>query len=187
MSTPQCLTSDCLNPAFPPLSDRDHLRGPANATILLMEYGDFCCTQSCHAYNMVKALQQQLGSQLCLVFRHFPQPDKHPQSLKASECAEAAASQDKFWEMYDLLFEHQTPLEDWNLVEFSIQLSLDSSQFLKELSSHQHVSRIEGDRTTGEAYGVKKTPTFFIGIRYQGTDNLKELVTTILQAIESYQ
>lgn len=89
--------------------------------------------------------------------------------------------------MHDLLFEHQTPLEDWNLVEFSIQLSLDSSQFLKELSSHQHVSRIEGDRTTGEAYGVKKTPTFFIGIRYQGTDNLKELVTTILQAIESYQ
>ncbi|MGF1498784.1 MAG: DsbA family protein [Elainellaceae cyanobacterium] len=173
--------------AFPPLSDRDHVRGSLNATILLMEYGDFCSAQSGQAYVTVKALLQQLGDQICLVFRYFPQVEHHPQALKAAASAEAAASQNKFWEMHDLLFEHQAELEDWNLADFAVQLGLDFSQFLKELSSHQHLQRIEGDRQTGQRYGVQETPTFFVGIRYQGAHNLQELMVTILQAIQTYQ
>lgn len=176
-----------LMSTFPPLSDCDHCRGSLNANILLMEYGDFCCPQSSEAHVKVKTLQQQLGNQICLIFRYFPQPEKYPQALKAAKSAEAAAAQNKFWEMHDLLFEHQSPLEDWNFVEFSVQLNLDSSQFLKDVTGDSHLSRIESDINSGRSHGVRETPTFFIGIRHQGAHNLEELMVTLLQAIQRYQ
>jgi len=182
MSIPQV-----SHPVFPPLTGRDHIRGAATASIFLMEYADFACPQSAQAHITIKQLQTQLGDQLCLIFRYFPHSENHCQSLKAAESAEAAAAQDKFWEMHDLLFENQANLEDWNLLEFAIELNLDTERFLKEITSHAHLTRVTCDRSSGENYGVETTPTFFIGVRHQGTQNLQTLLKTILQAIQSYE
>ncbi len=134
---------------LPALSDRNHIRGSLDATIILMKYGDYQCRQSGRAHFTVKALQQQLGDQLCFIFRHFPQIQIHPQAQKAAETAEAAATQGKFWEMHDTLFEHQHCLEDADLVEYAVQLGLNIPRFLQELAGHVHAERIQEDINSG--------------------------------------
>ena len=170
-----------LNQVIPPLSDRDHIRGAPNAIIILMEYGDYQCPQSGQAHVTIKGMQQRLGEQLCFVFRHFPQPQIYSQALRAAESAEAAAAQGKFWEMHDILFAHQQALDDGDLVQYAAQLSLDIPQFLREMAEHIHVQRVQSDIDSGQSNGVEKTPTFFIGIRCEKTQNLEVLLMTILE------
>lgn len=166
---------------IPPLSDRDHIQGSVNATIVLMKYGDYQCPYSGQAYVTTRALQQQLGKQICFIFRHFPQPNVHPQSQRAAESAEAANAQGKFWEMHHLLFEQQAHLEDANLVQYANQIGLDIPRFLHELTEHLHADRVQEDVESGRSNGVEKTPTFFIGVRHQSYQNLETLLTTILK------
>jgi len=168
------------NQVIPPLSDRDHIRGSLCATIILMKYGDYQCPQSCQAHLTIKAMQQRLGEQLCFVFRHFPQA-QYPQSLKAAESAEAAGAQGKFWEMHDLLFEHQQLLGDAELVQYADQVGLDVSRFLRELAEHIHAQRVQEDIHSGQSNGVVETPTLFINVRYQGSQNLEMLLITLLE------
>ncbi|MEL6165972.1 MAG: DsbA family protein, partial [Cyanobacteria bacterium J06628_3] len=92
---------------IPPLRENDHIVGITTTALVLMEYGDYQCPQSGKAHSTIEKLQQQLGERFCFVFRHFPQPDINPQSLKAAETAEAAAAQGKFWEMHSLLYKNQ--------------------------------------------------------------------------------
>jgi protein-disulfide isomerase len=171
---------------LPPLRSDDHTRGITTAAVVLMEYGDFQCARSGIAYGIIKSLQTRLGDRICFIFRHFPQITRHPQSMKAAETAEAAASQGKFWEMHDALFEYQADpknisLEDASLVECAIQIDLDIPQFLQELSAHVHLPRIQTDIESGQKYDVQNTPTFFVGVRHQGYENLETLVLQILQ------
>ncbi len=170
-----------ISQVIPPLSDRDHTFGPLNAMIVLMEYGDYQCPQSGQAHVTIKAMQQRLGEQLCFVFRHFPQPQIHPQAKRAAESAEAAAAQGKFWEMHDILFEHQQALDDGDLVQYAAQLRLDIPRFLREMAEHVHVQRVQSDIDSGRSNGVEETPTFFIGVRYEGTENLEVLLMAILE------
>lgn len=165
---------------IPPLSDRDHIRGLPNATYILMKYGDYQCPQSGQSHHLIKTMQQRLGDQLCFIFRHFPQPHRHPQSLRAAESAEASASQGKFWEMHDLLFENQQALDDGDIVTYAAQLHLDIPQFLRELSEHVHAERIEADIESGQQNGVADTPTFFVGIRCGGVDRLEQLLLQVM-------
>lgn len=125
-----------------------------------------------------KILQQQLGEQFCFVFRHFPQSKR---SLRAAESAEAASAQNRFWHMHDLLFQYQQHLEDHNLVEYADRLGLEISRFLREMSTHVHLDRIQMDLDSGKTNEVEGTPTFFIGVRHKGTENLKTLVLAILK------
>lgn len=177
LMTPEEFTSKLV----PPLREMDHTRGPASAAVVLMEYGDFQSPQSGKAYTVVKSLQQNLGDRICFVFRHFPQTNLYPQALKASETAEVAAVQGKFWEMHDQLFEHQSALSDGDLVAYAVQIGLDIPQMLQELATHTHLPRIQADIETGTQYGVQHTPTFFVGIRHQGAENLESLIRQILK------
>src|SRR5213596_3295802 len=95
----------------PPISGRDHVQGGADATLALVEYGDYQCPYCGAAYPVVKRLQKALGKKLRFVFRNFPLTQAHPYALIAAEAAESAALQDKFWEMHDLIFEKQKLLE----------------------------------------------------------------------------
>lgn len=164
---------------MPPISDRDHTHGSLSASIILMEYGDYQCPQSAQAHRTITVMRQQLGEQLCFIFRHFPQP-QHSQAQRAAETAEAAAAQGKFWEMHELLFEQQM-LEDAELVQYAAQLELDVPRFLRELAAHVHAARVQADVESGRSHGVEEAPTFFIGVRHKGTENLRALVTTLLQ------
>jgi protein-disulfide isomerase len=174
------LPSD-FNQAIPPLSDQDHIRGSPSAPITLMKYGSYQCPQSRQAHVTIKEMQQTLSEQLCFVFRHFPRPQIYAQDFRAAESVEAAAVQGKFWEMHDILFEHQQALDDGDLVQYAVQLSLDIPQFLREMAEHTHVQRVQSDVDSGQSNGVEETPTFFIGVRCERTQNLKVLLMTILE------
>ena len=168
---------------IPPLRENDRIIGTCSTAIVLMEYGDYQCSHSGQAYSTIEKLHQQLGDRFCFVFRHFPQPEIHPQSFKAAETAEAACAQGKFWEMHSMLFENQQKLEDGNLIEYAADLELDIPRLLRELNDSIHRYRIQEDIDSGMEYGVERTPTFFIGIRHEGTQNLETLLMQILEAV----
>lgn len=170
-----------ISQVIPPLRDRDRIQGSQSATLMLMEYGDYQCPKSGQAHRTIKAIQQQLGDRLCFVFRHFPQPQMYPQAQRAAQSAEAAAAQGKFWEMHDLLYEHQQALDDGDLVAYAAQLQLDIPQFLREMAHHVYLDRVQADIESGRDNGVETTPTFFIGLRYEGTPNLEVLLMTLLE------
>src|SRR5256886_4342079 len=102
-----------------PVGPRDHVQGPANAPVTLVEYGDFECPHCGRAYPIVKRIQRSMGADLRFVYRHFPLTRMHLHAEHAAEMAEAAVQQGKFWPMHDLLFENQDALEDDALVGYA--------------------------------------------------------------------
>lgn len=164
----------------PPVSGRDHVQGPANAPITLVEYGDFECPYCGQAFYVVKQLQQRLGNQMRYVFRNFPLVQIHPYAEQAAEAAEAAGEQGKYWQMFDMLFEHQDALDTESLVQYATNLGLDVQKFEHALEKHTFLPRIREDIESGERSGVEGTPTFFInGVKYNGSFELPYLLAAI--------
>ncbi|MGZ4962299.1 MAG: DsbA family protein [Limisphaerales bacterium] len=148
---------------------RDHIRGPANAPVTLVEYGDFECPYCSQAHTILQAIEEQMGDQLRFVFRHFPLTNMHPHAEHAAEAAEAAGAQGRFWEMHDLLFENQDALDDRDLVNYAAELGLDAKRVASDIVSGVHEHRIRQDFISGMRSDVNGTPTFFINnTRYDG-------------------
>ena len=146
---------------------KDHIQGEQDAPLTLVEYGDYECPHCGAAYPIVKRVQKKLGKSLQFVFRNFPLTESHPHALHAAQAAEAAALQDKFWEMHDKIFENQETLEDDDLLGFAQELKLDEKKWERDFSSDAIESRIEKDFNGGIRSGVNGTPTFFInGVRH---------------------
>jgi len=165
-----------------PVSSRDHAQGNPSAKITLVQYGDYQCPRCYAAHCILPSIQQLLDQQVRFVFRHFPQPHIHPEAYHAAEAAEAAASQNKFWEMHTHLLEHQSHLADSHLVRYAIALYLDVNQFLHEMSADSHVARIQTDINSGLQSGVIKTPTFFInGQKYDDSCSTEGLLEALLE------
>jgi len=163
-----------------PVGARDHVRGPDNAAITLVEYGDYECPHCGRAYPTVKAIQDQLGDKLRFVFRNFPLTQLHAHAELAAETAEAAAAQGKFWEMHGALFEHQRALELDHLVGYATKLGLDTKRIVQDLERHTYRARVEEDFVSGARSGVHGTPTFFInGVRFDGDWNSGELAAVL--------
>jgi protein-disulfide isomerase len=151
------------------IEGRDHIHGPINAPIALVEYGDYQCPHCEAAHPIVKALQERLGEQLCFAFRHFPLSEFHEFAEHAAEAAEAAAEQGKFWEMHDLLFANQDALDYPSLAQYAADLGLNSIRLIREVMTGSHSERVREDFRSGARNGVNGTPTFFInGERYDG-------------------
>ena len=166
-----------------PVSERDHIKGPSTAPVVLVEYGDYECPHCRQAYQVVKKLERRLGDNLRFVFRNFPLTAVHPHAELAAEAAEAAAAQGKFWEMHDLIFENQEALELDNLVEYANTLGLNSTQFLRDVTEHRYAKRVREDVSNGARSGVNGTPTFFVnGIRHDGSYEMGSLLSAIEQA-----
>jgi len=165
----------------PPVSDSDHQSGPDDARVTLVEYGDYECPHCGRAYPIVREVQRRMSRRLLFVFRNFPLSEMHPHAEHAAEAAEAAATQGKFWEMHDWLYEHQQTLEDTDLVRAAKGLGLDASRVERELATAAHAKRVRQDFRSGVRSGVNGTPTFFInGVRYDGSWDLE----TLLQVLE---
>ena len=155
----------------------DHLQGPADAPVMLLEYGDYQCPACGDAYPMVKALQKRLGGHLCFAFRNFPLTNIHPHAEHAAEVAEAAGAQGRFWEMHDLLYENQGALDDEALVEYARSLGLDDARLAREIRDGHHAGRVREDFRHGVRASVNGTPTFFVnGERYDGAAGLEPLL-----------
>ena len=154
----------------PSVSGRDHIAGPEDAPVTLVEYGDYECRYCGMAYPIVKRARHALGGELRFVFRNFPLGEAHPHARPAAECAEAAGAQGKFWEMHDTLFEHQDALEADDLVGYAEMLDLDVDRFTRELKDGTYTQRVRDDFRSGVKSGVNGTPTFFINsVRYDGS------------------
>jgi len=170
-----------------PIVERDHIQGPTDAPLALVEYGDYECPQCGAAYPVVKAVQEQLGNRLCFAFRNFPLMNAHPHAARAAEAAEAAGAQGSFWPMHDMLFENQGALEDRHFAKYARKLGLDADLLIADLMNATHTLRVREDIRSGARAGVNGTPTFFInGVRYDGPRNKEALFTILMaQAAES--
>ncbi|MDX6287093.1 MAG: hypothetical protein QOG53_2578 [Frankiales bacterium] len=162
--------------------DRDHVRGPADAPVTLVEYGDFECPYCGQAEPVVRELLSDFGD-LRYVWRHLPLTDVHPNSQLAAEASEAAAAQGAFWEMHDLLFDHQDALEPKYLIGYAEQLGLDVDRFTDELRTHKWRDRVAADVDSADLSGVAGTPSFFInGQRHLGAYDIDTLTRAVRTA-----
>ena len=166
-----------------PVSERDHIRGPATALVSLVEYGDYECPYCGEAYPVVEELQRVLGDRLQFVFRHFPLAQIHPYAQGAAEAAEAAGAQDMFWEMHATLYTHQHALDAAHPIAYAIALGLDPSSLRHALERRTYETRVREDFLSGVRSGVNGTPTFFIeGVRYDGPRDFDTLLAVLAEA-----
>ena len=163
--------------------DRDHIRGPDDAPVTLLEYGDFECSYCGQAERVIRELLASHGDDVRYVWRHLPLNDVHPSAQLASEAAEAAAAQGKFWQMYDMLLDHQGDLAPRDLARYAGELGLDVERFRDELRRREHASRISEDVASADESGVSGTPTFFInGRRHYGVYDIDALTDAVRAA-----
>jgi protein-disulfide isomerase len=133
--------------------ERDHIRGPVAAPVTVVEYGDFECPYCGMAEPVVRELLRDFAD-VRYVWRHLPLNDVHPHAQLAAEAAEAAANQDAFWEMHDLLFRHQDAIEVDDLVRYSEELGLDTEQFANDLREHAGGAQVAEDVDSADLSGV---------------------------------
>lgn len=146
----------------PTVSADDHTLGPADAPITLVEYGDYACPYCTETYPAVEKLRNDLGEELRFAYRHFP-VSSPARSRRAAEAAEAAAEQNHFWEMHDLLSQEPgAHLTEDRLFELARSLDLDIAAFGSTLRQNLHSSRIEKALQSGRQSKVDRTPSFFV-------------------------
>lgn len=161
----------------------DHFKGPPDASLTLVEYGDFECPGCGEAYPEVKELERRLGGQLAFVFRNFPVSERHPHADLAAEAAEAAGAQGRFWGMHDRLFENQNALALEDLRRYAGEIGLELDRFDADLRSRAWWTRVRQHVESGERSGVRGTPTFFInGRRHQGFHDAETLAEVLHEA-----
>jgi Na+/H+ antiporter NhaA len=159
--------------------ERDHIRGPQEAPVTIVEYGDFECPYCGQAEPVVREVLQDFGD-VRYVWRHLPLNDVHPNAQSAAEAAEAAADQGAFWEMHDLLLDHQDALGPGDLGGYAEQLGLDVDRFMGDVRDHVHAGRIADDVDSADLSGVSGTPTFFInGQRHYGAYDISTLSAAV--------
>ena len=163
-----------------PVGERDHILGPDDAPVTLVEYGDLECPY-CRQVNLViRELRRRLGGRVRYVFRHFPIRTAHVHAQLAAEAAEAAGAQGKFWEMQEYILEHQEALDETHLLEYAAELDLDLDRFKQDLDQKVYADRVKEDFHSGIRSGVNGTPSFFInGVRYDGAWDLESLIDAV--------
>lgn len=171
---------DLADPVDP---DRDHLRGPADAPVTLVEYGDFECPYCGKAEPVVRRVLAEFGDDVTYVWRHLPLPDVHPNALLAAEAGEAAAEQGAFWEMHARLLAHQEELRPPDLVRHAEELGLDTDRFHRYLRAHSGAARVAEDQESADLSGISGTPSFFInGRRHHGPYDIDSLTDAVRAA-----
>jgi len=160
-----------VGPANPAVAGAsDHQRGKQDASVRVVEYGDFQCPACAAAYPGVKKLSEEYGDRVTFVYRHFPLR-QHQFAKKAAEAVEAAGAQGKFWEMHDKLYENQQNLAETDLTRYAEELGLDIARFNQELTGSTYAALVEQNLAAGLDAGVGATPTFFVGEqRIEGAD-----------------
>jgi Na+/H+ antiporter NhaA len=167
---------DLADPVDP---KRDHIRGPADAKVTLVEYGDLECPFCGQAEPVIRQLLAESGD-LRYVWRHLPLNDVHPQAQVAAEASEAASAQGMFWEMHDRLLSHQDALRPPDLIAAARELGLDEERFADDLRRHAGASRVAEDVDSADLSGVSGTPSFFVnGLRHQGAYDLDSLTAAV--------
>ncbi len=170
---------DLAEPVDP---ERDHVRGPLDAPVTVVEYGDFECPFCGQAESVVRELLADFGD-VRYVWRHLPLTDVHPHAQFAAEAAEAAAAQGRFWEMHDMLMDRQDELKVKDLLRYAAELGLDVEEFKEALKSRRGKARVAQDVDSADLSGVSGTPTFFVnGRRHHGAYDIEGLSAAVMAA-----
>jgi Na+/H+ antiporter NhaA len=178
LGTPDLIV-DLADPVDP---ERDHIRGPLDAPVTVLEYGDFECPYCGQAEPVLRELLRDFGD-VAYVWRHLPLNDVHPNAQRAAEAAEAAAEQGAFWEMHDLLLEHQDALGFRDLIGYAEQLGLDVERFEEDLRTRAGAARIAQDVDSADLSAVSGTPTFFVNaLRHYGSYDIATLSAAVKAA-----
>jgi len=168
----------------PEIHENDHQKGSETATVTLTEYGDYQCPYCGEAHPVVQQIQETFGDKLRFVFRNFPLSNVHPRAMLAAIATEAAAKQNVYWEMHDLIFEHQDAINYPSLVKYAANLNIDVDAFKADLDDPALQEKVESDFESGIRSGVNRTPSFFInGEKYEGTNTfeaLKDAISAVL-------
>ena len=168
--------------ADPVDAERDHIRGPIEAPVTLVEYGDLECPFCGQAEPVIRELLADFGD-LRYVWRHLPLNDVHPLAQLAAEASEAASLQGRFWEMHDLLFAHQDKLRVPDLIGYAGELGLDIERFTNDLRRHAGAGRVAEDVDSADLSGVSGTPSFFVnGLRHRGAYDIETLTVAVRAA-----
>jgi protein-disulfide isomerase len=166
-----------------PVGPRDHLIGPEDAPVSLVEYGDYQCPYCRAAHPIVLELLHRMRDEIAFCFRHFPITTIHPFAEVAAEAAEAAGAQGDFWTMHDWIYQNQKTIAPDDLRRAARLLGLDGERFDTDLASHRLAPRVREDFLSGVRSGVNGTPTFFIdGVRHDGGWDLESLADAIREA-----
>jgi protein-disulfide isomerase len=160
-----------------PIQDDDHVQGPSQANLTLVEYGDYECPACGALFVTISQVHEKLTGQLRIVFRHYPLSGSHPHAQLAAEAAEAASAQSKFWEMHHLLFQNQTALAEKQLIGYAEQLALDMDKFRGDLKERVFEGRVREDFRRGVVNGVYGTPGLFVnGVRHDGDFRVESIL-----------
>lgn len=169
-----------------PITAIDHVRGPAHAPVVVVEYGDFECPSCRQAAPVTQLLLERFGGRVAVVFRHFPLEESHPHALLAAQAAECAGAQGRFWEMHDLLFDDQRHLTRRDLRARAERLQLDLVRFDAELDDEIYLQRVREHIAGGVASGVRNTPTFYInGVIRDVSFSLHALLDGVQELLET--
>jgi protein-disulfide isomerase len=170
-----------------PVTPRDHAKGPANAPLTLLEYGDYECPYCGLAHPVVKLIQQHFGRRLRFVFRHFPLSQAHPNAESAAQTAEFAGAHGKFWEMHDGLYENQDRLGLPLYFALAGVLGLSELGLRQALIEETYAPKVRADFLSGVRSGVNGTPCFFINdVRHDGTYAFEDLGAAIERTLRAH-
>ena len=131
------------------------------ASVTIVEFSDFQCPYCGAAHRILKRVLRQFEGKVRLAFKHYPLTG-HERAAPAARAAEAARLQGRFWEMHDLLFEHQQDLADADLERYAERIGLDMQRFHRDVNSEAVRDRIAADRREGIAAGVDSTPSLYV-------------------------
>lgn len=155
-----------------PVNENDHHKNSLRAPVILLQYGDFECPYSAVASTVIDRLMQEYRSDVCFAFRHFPLNGIHASSELASVAAEAAAEQDKFWDMHNLLFAGQENLSRKTIYMLAKKIRLDMDRFQIDMDRYDLLERVRSDHNGGVQSEVQSTPTIFInGHHFEGSSS----------------
>jgi protein-disulfide isomerase len=163
-----------------PVTPRDHILGPANAPVTLVEYGDYECPHCGAAHPIVKLVLEHFGKNIRFIFRHFPLSQVHPSAQAAAESAEFAGAHGRFWEMHDGIYENQDRLGLPLLFALAGTLGLSEASLREALVNGTYAEKVKSDFLGGVRSGVNGTPSFFInGRRHDGSYAFGDLAAAV--------
>jgi protein-disulfide isomerase len=169
-----------------PIRKEDHHRGPLNAPIKLVEYGDFECPHCGKAFYELEQVVQDMGDKMCFVYRHFPLREIHPHAEIAALASEAAHLQGKFWEMHHLIFQNQDGLSEQTLLYFAQMTGMDMNRFKTDIQRPEVAEKVKNDFMGGIRSGVNGTPTVFLnGYRFNFPVTYDNIVGAIQELVAS--
>ena len=172
----------------PGVQSFDHTRGPPHAAVTVVEYGDFECPNCKQAAPAVKLLLERFEEKVRYVWRHFPLTEVHPHALMSAQAAEAAAGQQQFWAMHDLLFENQTHLKAQHLKSYADRLGLDMARYTAEMDDEIYLQRVREHMESARQSGVRATPTFFVNGRIHDVSfGLRALFDAVEAALKHHR